>query len=307
MYSHDAAIDLPLRALVVGDAPSGTGDLLRLAGFSVADAVPIDGAEARLDEQIAADLVLLGTAGIAEARVAPLLAAVQAAAAGLGAALIVDLARDQLDAGAALVGAARVQLLCDASDSERLAALMLARQLGRGDRLGDAAREAERLRQLNAEVARIAEVLAKLSRASADGGGAALPLADDARGYGGPPPDSGAPVPVATVRAVIRARRLRERFFDASLFGDPAWDMLLDLFAAELDHARVSVSSLCIAAAVPATTALRWIGSMSEAGLFERRADPFDRRRAFIALSANASIAMRRYFAALAEAELPGG
>jgi DNA-binding MarR family transcriptional regulator len=96
---------------------------------------------------------------------------------------------------------------------------------------------------------------------------------------------------------VIRARRLRARFFDEELFADPAWDMLLDLLQAEIAQHRVPVSSLCIAAAVPATTALRWIKTMTDNGLFQRRADPHDGRRVFIELSPGASLAMRRYFA----------
>ena len=88
-----------------------------------------------------------------------------------------------------------------------------------------------------------------------------------------------------TVRNVIRARRLRARFFDEELFADPAWDMLLDLLQAEIAQHRVPVSSLCIAAAVPATTALRWIKTMTDTGLFQRRADPHDGRRVFIELA----------------------
>src|SRR3546814_2543305 len=76
---------------------------------------------------------------------------------------------------------------------------------------------------------------------------------------------------------MLRQRRMREQYFPADLFADPAWDMLLDLYAARLEHQPVSVSSLCIAAAVPATTALRWIKTMTEAGLFVREADPQDR------------------------------
>ena len=76
--------------------------------------------------------------------------------------------------------------------------------------------------------------------------------------------------------------------------------MLLDLYAARLEGSRVSVSSLCIAASVPPTTALRWIGTMHDAGLFEREADPGDRRRAHITLSARAAEAMRGYFTAVA-------
>ena len=54
---------------------------------------------------------------------------------------------------------------------------------------------------------------------------------------------------------------------------------------------------LCIAAAVPATTALRWIKTMTDNGLFLRRADPHDGRRVFIELAPDASVGMRRYFA----------
>jgi DNA-binding MarR family transcriptional regulator len=73
--------------------------------------------------------------------------------------------------------------------------------------------------------------------------------------------------------------------------------MLLDLLRAEIAQLRVPVSSLCIAPAVPATTALRWLKSMTDKGIFVRRADPHDGRRVFVELSSEASLAMRRYFA----------
>jgi hypothetical protein len=98
------------------------------------------------------------------------------------------------------------------------------------------------------------------------------------------------------VRRIVRQRQLRARFFDGELFADPAWDMLLDLTAARAEHMRVSVTSLCIASGVPPTTALRWIGQMTSAGLLERVDDEVDRRRAFIALSDKAADAMARYF-----------
>jgi len=103
-------------------------------------------------------------------------------------------------------------------------------------------------------------------------------------------------VSLDTVRAVIRARRLRGRYFSEELFADPAWDMLLDLLQAEISRLRVPVSSLCIAAAVPATTALRWLKTMVQEGLFLRRADPHDGRRVFVELAPQTSHALRRYF-----------
>ncbi len=103
------------------------------------------------------------------------------------------------------------------------------------------------------------------------------------------------PIDAAYVRRLIKVRRDRERFFPAELFADPAWDMLLDLTAARLEGKSVPVSSLCIAAAVPTTTALRWIRSLSESGIFERRIDPGDARRTYISLSDAAAAAMFGY------------
>ncbi|HEY1091093.1 MAG TPA: winged helix DNA-binding protein [Burkholderiaceae bacterium] len=103
------------------------------------------------------------------------------------------------------------------------------------------------------------------------------------------------------LRRIIRQRQLRARFFEEDLFADPAWDMLLDLAAARAEHKRVSVTSLCIAAGVPATTALRWIGQLTEAGLLQRVEDDTDRRRAFITLTDRAADAVARYFAELSE------
>jgi hypothetical protein len=103
------------------------------------------------------------------------------------------------------------------------------------------------------------------------------------------------------VRRMIRQRQQRARFFEGELFADPAWDMLLDLTAARAEMKRVSVTSLCIAAGVPPTTALRWIGQLTAAGLFQRVEDLSDRRRAFIELTDQAADGMGRYFAALEE------
>lgn len=162
--------------------------------------------------------------------------------------------------------------------------------------------EEERLRLLDAEVARFAQTLARLSDREGRGAGKGLASARAAFGAETSPaerlPDA------AEVRSVIRARRLRDAHFPPDLFADPAWDMLLDLYAAEREHRRVSVSSLCIAAAVPGTTALRWIGTMVAAGLFERQADQHDRRRAYVALTDDARRGLNGYFDAVRRAGL---
>lgn len=87
------------------------------------------------------------------------------------------------------------------------------------------------------------------------------------------------------VRWHLRGRRLRERFIPGELFGEPAWDMLLDLYAAGLEGRLISVSSACLASAVPPTTGLRWLNKLIESGLIERSDDASDARRANVSLS----------------------
>jgi len=184
----------------------------------------------------------------------------------------------------------QAQIVIDADAIERAASLVTATALARvPDRANDVSRDpgAERLRQLSDEVGRIAATLARLSTVPA------APEVELRKPVEQDVPD----VSVESVRSVIRARRLRGRYFSEDMFADPAWDMLLDLLQAEIAQLRVPVSSLCIAAAVPATTALRWLKSMTEKGIFVRRADPHDGRRVFVELSRDASMAMRRYFA----------
>jgi DNA-binding MarR family transcriptional regulator len=205
-------------------------------------------------------------------------------------AAVVSSTSDTLDPVVAKLGDSNIEMIVDAGDAERVAAFSVATANGRLPvRLSDVAadRNAERLRQLSDEVGRIAATLARLSAGPAP----AVPMLDPVQ------TSDAAPVPAETVRAVIRARRLRSRFFSEELFADPAWDMLLDLLQAEISHLRVPVSSLCIAAAVPATTALRWLKTMVSEGIFIRRADPHDGRRVFVELAPESSRALRRYFA----------
>ena len=107
------------------------------------------------------------------------------------------------------------------------------------------------------------------------------------------------------VRSILRARICRQEFLKAALFAEPAWDMLLELFARELEHQRTSVSELCRASGVPETTAHRWIENLEKEGLIERRDDQFDGRRVWVTLSLKGSEAMQRYFEALPVRLLP--
>jgi DNA-binding MarR family transcriptional regulator len=96
--------------------------------------------------------------------------------------------------------------------------------------------------------------------------------------------------------AWLKARRLREDMFGPGLFSDPAWDILLDLYTAEAKGKHVQITSLAVAARVPHSTAIRWAGIMTRAGLLVRQKDPGDARRIHISLSLSARELMRDYF-----------
>lgn len=69
----------------------------------------------------------------------------------------------------------------------------------------------------------------------------------------------------ANVRRVLAARRVRDQL-GPDLFSDPAWDLLLEAFAAWLGRKRVSIADLCSKSTVPATTASRWIEKLKQDG-----------------------------------------
>ena len=283
-------------ALLFGDDPAvmqRAGALFDAAGVRLAGQGSIDGAAARLDEQLVVGLVWLECADPAGIPSDALLDRLARLAASGEAAVVASAPNSMIDLLFARLAHGSVQILIDADDALRAGALSLAlADTKRQSRVSDVGRDnAVRLRQLSDERGRIAATLARLSSAPDESGPAVLRLIE--------PPKDAPPLSVELVRSVIRARRLRARFFDELLFADPAWDMLLDLTQAELAQHRVPVSSLCIAAAVPATTALRWIKSMTDSGMFVRRADPHDGRRVFVELSPAASGAMRAYFAEL--------
>jgi DNA-binding MarR family transcriptional regulator len=290
-HSADYAGPPPVLVVASSDrALDNAAAAVEAAGLRLAP-VTIDEAADRIAIQAAASAIWVEVDEDGGAPLDRLLDRIEAEAANGRFPAVVAAPAALIDPIAARLTDPNVELLVDPTPADRAAALAIATaKRGGPARLHDVASEpsAARLRQLSDEVSRIAATLARLSV----GPGSPAANRNEAPAESGSVPA----VDIETIRQVIRARRLRARYFDEELFADPAWDMLLDLLQAEIAQLRVPVSSLCIAAAVPATTALRWIKTMTDAGLFLRRADPHDGRRVFIELSRAASEGMRRYF-----------
>ena len=294
----------PGALLIAPPDATAAAEAIALAGARIQQHNSWADAAAAVARPLQFDLLVLEATGVAADVLDETLPLLDHQAQRHGARIVVALDVAQIDTVSTHLFGRHVQLLCQPSTRERVAALTLAGAMRLDAAVGEIGGDAEaaRLRRLNEEVARIAETLARLTREDGLPERPGPSVGDRRNGYGAPP--AGDVVGPHDLRQAIRARRLRGQFFDPTLLEDPAWDMLLDLYAAELERAQVSVSSLCIAASVAPTTALRWIAKMTDAGLLERHPDPFDRRRAFMALSGNARDGMRGYFAATRRAGL---
>lgn len=101
-------------------------------------------------------------------------------------------------------------------------------------------------------------------------------------------------------RRLIQRRRLRDSILGPTLLAEPGWDILLELMLAELKGTQLSKSVIGFEAAIPTTTALRWIQRLEEEGLVEHSRDPRDRRRSFVRLTSQGSVQMQRFLSMIA-------
>ncbi len=215
-----------------------------------------------------------------------------------------------LDEAFAILPISQCHFLVEATDAEAMLIMAKAIKRGKMDLVHSSNRQIEfsALHRISDELADFAKTLARIAEQDEDtqrSGLAERPVsfrpapAALMQPLVSPAADPSQQISASYIRETIKLRRLRERYFDAELFADPAWDILLDLFAARFEGNQVSVSSLCIAASVPATTALRWISAMTENGLLLRKQDPNDARRVFIELSSDMVTQMTTYFSEL--------
>lgn len=280
---------------IVGDrglAPSVAA--AEACGLRVSRTMSIADAAASLSGRGAVSLILVEIGDAFSDDTAAVLDALDAQAVDNRTAAIVSCSPATLDAAAARLAAPYAALLCDPSPADRVFAICASLPGTSGVAETSRANDVHQLLHLTDEVARIARAIAGLSERES----APAVVSDRLTGYRAGPPRGGPdPITSAEIRTVIRWRRRRDALFATDLFADPAWDMILDLAAARLENVEVAVSSLCIAAAVPPTTALRWIKTLTDAGDFRRVADPNDRRRIHIRLSDEVAAAVLGYLA----------
>jgi DNA-binding MarR family transcriptional regulator len=100
---------------------------------------------------------------------------------------------------------------------------------------------------------------------------------------------------LSTAKLLIAIRRGRGKFWSEALFGEPAWDILLDLYVAHCEARLVTVSSAAIAGCVPQTTGLRWVTMLTNEGMICRQPSSDDARMVFVSLSESARETVEAY------------
>nr|WP_257018147.1 JAB domain-containing protein [Sphingopyxis sp. JAI108] len=104
---------------------------------------------------------------------------------------------------------------------------------------------------------------------------------------------------LANARIAARRRLLRQQLFGApELFGDPSWEMLIDLFIHQAEGKDLSITALCIPVGLPLSSALRLVQKLCDAGILRRLRDPIDGRRSIIRLEPASWHRLCAYFGA---------
>jgi len=101
----------------------------------------------------------------------------------------------------------------------------------------------------------------------------------------GPSPVISNPALVEIAKRLYDMRKVRDQLLGDTLFSEPAWDILLDLFISDHEARQLSVSAVCIGARAPSATALRYLTMLQDAGLVERTRDERDGRRSHVQLT----------------------
>lgn len=76
------------------------------------------------------------------------------------------------------------------------------------------------------------------------------------------------------IRSVLLVRRARRDILGDNLFSDPAWDILLELYAAKLGGRQMSIAEVARAIETPASTTKRWVAALEERGLIASSIEP---------------------------------
>jgi hypothetical protein len=106
------------------------------------------------------------------------------------------------------------------------------------------------------------------------------------------------------VAGILTLRNRRAKHIDASLFGEPAWDMLLTLFKAHLSQTDLTVEQVCKSGCPYETTSRRWLAVLVDHCLVEVTSDGRYELQRTVCLTERGKIGMTKSFLDFQESSL---
>jgi len=120
--------------------------------------------------------------------------------------------------------------------------------------------------------------------------------------------DNATPLPVSNVtealsprayfEALLRLRRTREQYFGSTLFGEPAWDIMIELMIARIDGHEKKTSELGAFLGSSDSDRRAFIDALIESRLVERFHNGNDEADDYVALSSEAARRMAELYRA---------
>lgn len=124
-------------------------------------------------------------------------------------------------------------------------------------------------------------------------GSPALPgIARNCSGFSSELPDGDL---VAAASSLLRGLAKQPDFGAKDVVFNPAWQLLLELFVAQLEGRPVPVTNACLSLGTAQTTALRFLTDLERRSLIASVSDPADGRRRLIRLTPRVEAELRCY------------
>ena len=104
--------------------------------------------------------------------------------------------------------------------------------------------------------------------------------------------------PRAFFASLLDLRRNREKHFGIELFGEPAWDIMLQLMIARIDDKELRLSELIGNPASPPAATRHYVEELIQARLVDRFENAADERDFYLSLSSEAARRMAELYRA---------
>jgi hypothetical protein len=116
-----------------------------------------------------------------------------------------------------------------------------------------------------------------------------------------PPTKERVQVALEAAQRAVRDRGARSDFVGSKdIFGEPAWDILLDLFIRQTNEKQVSARAAMMHAGAGPSTVVRWLSVLEQNDLIETSPDPSDSKQRLIRLTPGGYEGMLRYLETIA-------